>query len=1421
LRAGVRTRAFRQAQTTECPVAAIGIILDHYGRRVGMEELRARTGVSRHGATAADMIRVGREFGLTGRGLRAELGDLPRIGFPLVAYLRFVHFVVVERIGVDRVWLNDPAAGRYEWPIELFDRSYTGVVLKFEPGPDFVTGGKGPSLAAAVAHAITPARQAALAATAAAVLLALPTVIAAVSLGRLVDRHFAGNGLLAGPALALAAAALVAGALGWSREVLLARVARRLAAIHTDRLLTHVRSLPFAFFTYRLPDELARLVRAPARLAELATGRLGRAALDALGAVPLGLALASYHATAAAAITALAAAEVLAAWAVLRPRSQRFLLFLRNRSRKPPALAFEQLEMKKTGGLDDELFADLVGDHAESVTAEHDRPGRWTLAAALPRLVDGLALLAALGGGGLALVSETGGPGAVVAMTVLSLALVQRAHALAADEGDIADLVDGADPLLEVTALPPEPPPSPREAEGAAAPPGALRLERVSFGYALGKAAVVRDVSVAVQPGDSLGISGASGSGKSTLAGLLAGIHRPWSGRALAGDTPLTEIPPAARARTVAWVHRTPALFAGSLRDNLTLFDEAISDDALRASVRDACLDEAVSRRGGLGARVASRGVNLSGGERQRLEIARALARNPAFIVLDEATDALEPPLEERIRANIRRRGCGLVVVSHRASTLAACDAVVTLQAGRLHSGGADPLGDDHAAAGRPAGVIHGDHPRRLKREDSEEHRPALAEAFRLVAAAAGEQAPIAATPLAGGPAGVADLARRSGLRARCVRLVRRDWWRRDNGPLLAFSADGRPLPLVPGRGGGHSVLEPGDGRARPLTATDASGLREEAYAIYGRLADEAARPSDLLRFALVRVRDDLARALVAGLAAGLLTAAAPLAAVVILREAGPLADRMLVAQALASVAVLAVAAALVEADRVRRTRRAEARAEHLALAAAADRLARLPASFLRRHAPALLARRWSALVEAFDLLGGRTLQGFAAAIPGALAGLLVLALLSPALAGLAGALVGGLVLLAVRVARPALGLDTRRSAQAHANGHFLFDMLRGMGRLRSLDVDGAVARAWRDRHRSELQTRFRLRCRLAATRALEEAFPLAALAILVGAARLAPAGFEPVQLAALLLVSLPCWSAGVTLARSAVEATLAAGPARRYAPLLAVRPEGAGRREHPGHLRGHVETRGLAFAYDDSRGPTLTDVSLAALPGEVVAIAGASGSGKSTLLRLLLGLEEPHAGAILYDGVHLSRLDLAAVRAQVGAVFHEDQLAVGTLFSNLVGHSRHDLDDVWEAARNAAIDREIRSWPMGVQTILEDDRVSTGQKQRLLLAARLVRQPRIVLLDEATSALPEQVQRDVFRNLRTLGVTCVLAAHRASATVLADRVYVLEGGRVVESGSPAELLARGGALSRLMAHERNGHVQRVPDQETGSGAAP
>ncbi|MEO0843302.1 MAG: NHLP bacteriocin export ABC transporter permease/ATPase subunit, partial [Cyanobacteria bacterium J06643_5] len=263
-----------------------------------------------------------------------------------------------------------------------------------------------------------------------------------------------------------------------------------------------------------------------------------------------------------------------------------------------------------------------------------------------------------------------------------------------------------------------------------------------------------------------------------------------------------------------------------------------------------------------------------------------------------------------------------------------------------------------------------------------------------------------------------------------------------------------------------------------------------------------------------------------------------------------------------------------------------------------------------------------------------------------------------------------------------------------------------------------------------------------------------------------------------------------------------------RTQPILQTKPEVDNNKFYPvklsGKISGKLKLERISFRYRENSPLVLDNITIKAQPGEFIAIVGPSGSGKSTIFRLLLGFETPESGTVFYDNQDLSTLNITAIRKQLGVVLQNGRIMSGSIWENIAGGAIVTQDKAIQALEMAGLSEDIKSMPMGIHTLVSEGggNLSGGQRQRLFIARALVHQPQILLFDEATSALDNRTQAIVTQSLEQLGVTRVVIAHRLSTIRHADKIYVMQSGKIVQQGSFNELSAVEGLFADLIERQ-------------------
>ncbi|MFF7356837.1 NHLP bacteriocin export ABC transporter permease/ATPase subunit [Streptomyces filipinensis] len=629
-----------------------------------------------------------------------------------------------------------------------------------------------------------------------------------------------------------------------------------------------------------------------------------------------------------------------------------------------------------------------------------------------------------------------------------------------------------------------------------------------------------------------------------------------------------------------------------------------------------------------------------------------------------------------------------------------------------------------------------------------------------------------------------------SRVRTRAVRLQGR-WWRENVGPLVGHRAlSGAPVALL-WRRGGYVAVHPGTGRETPVEKANAEEFEPRAVMFYRPLPDRGLTPFGLLRFSLRGTRGDLSALLLAGLVTVAIGALVPVATGKVLGEYVPTAQTGLIVQVCLAVMVSGVVAAAFTLLENLSILRLEGRIEAALQPAVWDRLLRLPTRFFTQRSTGELASAAMGISAIRRLLAGVGPVVAQSVTVGAMnLGLLFWYSPSMAMAAIGmlvviAAVFLGLGLWQVRWQRRLVVLGNKLNNQA-------FQTLRGLPKLRVAAAENYAYAAWAREfaHSRELQQKVG-RIKNLTTVLGGIYLPVCTLLmfmLLAGPAKgaMSAADFLTFNTSVTMVLT------SVTqLTGSFVSAVAALPLFEEIKPVFEATPEVRTSSTRPGPLSGAIETRRLSFRYADDGPLVLDDVSFAIRPGEFVAVVGPSGCGKSTLLRLLIGFDKPVSGSVLYDGQDLAALDQSAVRRQCGVVLQHAQPFTGSILDVICGTEPYTPEEAMAAAELAGLAEDIKRMPMGLHTIVAGNgAISGGQRQRLMIAQALIRRPRILFFDEATSALDNDTQRIVIDSTRKLNATRVVIAHRLSTVLDADRVIVMEDGKVVQQGTPAELLA-------------------------------
>lgn len=647
----------------------------------------------------------------------------------------------------------------------------------------------------------------------------------------------------------------------------------------------------------------------------------------------------------------------------------------------------------------------------------------------------------------------------------------------------------------------------------------------------------------------------------------------------------------------------------------------------------------------------------------------------------------------------------------------------------------------------------------------------------------------------------VQDLLGHSRIRTRSV-ILSDTWYDHSGYCMIGFCADGRITALIPDTSHRY-VAYFADGTVSVVSKANADEFMSNALQVYRPFPEGNLTGRDLLRFGLRPLQRDLGAILFTGIAGGLLALFMPMITSVLFDTVIPMTERGQLLLITVGIALAAIVKGLFDLTLNIAVLRVQMQSDVSLQAALWDRLLSLSPNFFRRYTAGELATRANGFSAMQQLIAGTTTNSLIAFVFGFFQ-LGFLFYRSSTLAWYA------LLILAVSLFVLALTSYLRfkrimqvQDAYQKISGTIL-QLFTAISKIRVTASENFAFKLWADLFARQRRAEFSSNNLRNISTVLNAVVPAIATMTFYWVIKDLIADRKPVNVGDLLAFTGSFalfwgWMSSFTASFSNILMCI---PLYRNAkPILDEAPEVTLMQPDPGKISGRIDFNNVTFRYDPDGPTTIEDLSLSINPGEFVAIVGPSGSGKSTVLRLLLGFEQPESGSIFIDGQDLRDVNIRQIRRQMGVVMQNGKVLSGDIGKNIIGASATlTYDDAWEAARAVGLDQDIHEMPMGMHTVISErgGTLSGGQRQRLLIARALAGKPSIVLLDEATSALDNHTQEIVTSSLSKMNVTRVAVAHRLSTIIDADRIYVMDKGRIVEQGRYKDLMSQNGLFAEL-----------------------
>jgi ATP-binding cassette subfamily C protein len=637
--------------------------------------------------------------------------------------------------------------------------------------------------------------------------------------------------------------------------------------------------------------------------------------------------------------------------------------------------------------------------------------------------------------------------------------------------------------------------------------------------------------------------------------------------------------------------------------------------------------------------------------------------------------------------------------------------------------------------------------------------------------------------------------------------ILRGTWWKDDNGDLLAFiKNENSPVALIQ-KDSKTYILKNSETNSETIVNHEiAEKLEPIGYMFFSGFDREMNSLKRVLGFAMNGVQKDAKRLMLAALAGSLIGLIIPILSGKMFDDVIPTADRTMHFEVFALMIMVGIITAGLQLVQGILNLRVESKSSINLQAGVMDYILRLPVTFYKNYTAGDLTNRVLSINTIRQILSNTLIT---AALSGAFSfvNLILLFYYDSKLAWI-GILLGFIAAaFMIIIGLFKLKHDRQISkSQGEVQG-FLFEFLSGISKIRMTGGEKRIFTLWSDKFSKIKKLGFSSGSYQNFVETFNSSYPLFTSVLFFSFIYYTVLNSDT-QTSMLTVGSFMAFitafnkflSDSLRLSMALITSLNIVPLYERVKPILEAEPESTEQSHDPGELDGEIEMNSVSFRYHEDQPLILKNISFKIKPGEMVAFVGSSGSGKSTVMRLLLGFEQPEVGSIYYDGGAYDSMNKELVRRQIGVVLQNGSLMSGSIYQNIVGNSELTLEDAWDAARMAGMEDDIKHMPMEMHTVVSEGAgtFSGGQRQRLMIARAIVHKPRLLFMDEATSALDNRTQNIVSESLDKLRATRIVIAHRLSTIKNADRIFVMDKGEIVESGTYNELMELDGLFNKL-----------------------
>jgi NHLM bacteriocin system ABC transporter peptidase/ATP-binding protein len=675
---------------------SLSMIFEYYGLYLNRDKAREEAGISEDGTTSERLLKGFQVAGFDA-SLRTDVNEeFSNILFPVIARWKGDQFCVITKVSNNKLYINDPNAGRVKMPVSEFNKSYNGETIEATPSEKFVGGGEKHSNFKIIKQWLYEDRKAVFYVLLFGLILIVPGVIFPATYKIFLDNIIGlDETYMYRPLIGLLVLLMFfTGIITYVQQRIVANLEIKLAILQSAKFFRHLLRLPLPFFLSRHVGELNHRIPINSSLAIIIAATLPQTIINIISIIIFALVMLDYNIILTVFGVLFAVANLIALKIISAKREALNQIIVQNTGRATSISVdgLKSIETIKASASENDFFSTWAGYQTNMINNQQKLGFTNQFLNVLPTLLQNLnsIILICMGAGLVIYGSLT--IGLLIAFQSLMGNFTKPLSEILDDGGQLQDAASNLTTIKDATDVPMDESFTRTDFEpitsvkpNTAKVNGELELKNIKFGYNKYEEPLFENFSLKIEPGQSVALVGSSGSGKSTLAKIILGINKKWDGEINIDGKPITEYNPIYLSNSLSMVFQDTFLYSGTIKDNITMWNGSIPTERIIKAANDACLDELLlEREGGLGSRIEEGGKNLSGGQQQRVEIARALVNNPSIIILDEATSALDTITEKTVTNNLRKRACTMLIIAHRLSTIRNCDKIIVLDHGKV-----------------------------------------------------------------------------------------------------------------------------------------------------------------------------------------------------------------------------------------------------------------------------------------------------------------------------------------------------------------------------------------------------------------------------------------------------------------------------------------------------------------------------------------------------------------------------------------------------------------------------------------------------------------------------------------------------------------------------------------------------------------